>query len=113
MEYKVLHDHLDIYKELKDITGNYQVVVEDYRANIKTKDQAYAMKLVGFIEGLCKVRGIKCTMQMPSQRKGYLKQSKETLRGYGCNVTHIIDSYAHVLRYIDKVVKRRKPNEYS
>jgi len=108
MEYKTLDGYKEIYQELKDISGNYEIVCEDYRANIKTKDQAYAMKLVGYIQGLCITNGIKYTLQLPSQRRGYLKQSKETLKNYGCNIPHVIDSYAHVLRYIDKVVKKEE-----
>lgn len=108
MEYKTLDGYKEIYKELKGISGNYEIVCEDYRANIKTKDQLYALKLVGFIEGYCVSNGLKIKTQMPSQRKGYLKQSKETLKGYGCNIPHVIDAYAHVLRYIDKELNKVK-----
>lgn len=105
MEYKTLDGYKEIYKELKGISGNYEVVCEDYRANVKTKDQLYALKLVGFIEGYCIANGIKCTMQYPNVRQGYLKQSKITLKGYGCNISHVIDAYSHVLRYKDKEIK--------
>lgn len=102
MEYKTLDGYKEIFKQLKEAKGNYEIVCEDYRANIKTKDQLYANKLVGFIEGYCITNGIKIKMQMPSVRKGYLSKSKETLKNYGCKIPHIIDAYAHVLRYIDK-----------
>jgi hypothetical protein len=105
MEYKTLDGYKEIFNELKQAKGNYQIVCEDYRANIKTKDQLYANKLVGFIEGYCIANGIKIKMQYPNIRKGYLNQSKQILKGYGCNIKHIIDAYAHVLRYINKELK--------
>lgn len=105
MEYKTLDGYKEIFNQLKEARGNYEIVCEDYRANIKTKDQLYANKLVGFIEGYCITNGLKIKMQYPSQRTGYLSKSKATLRGYGCNIPHIIDAYAHVLRYKDKECK--------
>lgn len=105
MEYKTLDGYKEIFNELKQAKGNYHIVCEDYRANIRTKDQLYANKLVGFIEGYCIANGIKIKTQMPSVRKGYLNQSKQTLKTYGCNIKHIIDAYAHVLRYIRMELK--------
>lgn len=107
ISYGVLNTHQDIYDILK-ISKDY-VVMEDYRARITTKDQLKAAKMCGFIEGICNIYDIKVYKQMPSVRKGYLELAKNlVLAKTTISTPHVIDALAHVLRFLDKVVKRRK-----
>jgi hypothetical protein len=93
----------DIYIKLNQILFINKpniIIIEDYRNNIKSQSQRFALELIGFIKGLCSLKNIYYKMQMPAVRKGYIKQAKNMLPE--TSPAHIIDALAHALRFIDK-----------
>lgn len=98
--WKELNNYKEIYEKL--YSCYFHIVYEDYRANVSTRSQIYACKLCGFIQGICEIRDLRYTPQMPSVRKGFIKEAKELSSKHEIKSPHIIDSIAHGLRYIYK-----------
>ena len=105
-KFDILRGYEDIYKILKQINPfNEMVLFERNVGKMATEDQYYMCKLVGFIEGICKIKNFTNESNPPMIRKGFIDISRKYFLKHfkiGTYKKHNIDAFSHVLQYINK-----------
>ena len=80
--------------------GSFHVVIEDFvGSGPRSKDITDTIKLLGFLEGLCKWKDIPYTVQHPQKRMHMLDRAKST-DSFSTLGYHAIDALAHVLAHV-------------
>ena len=87
------------YQSLVDHVSHAGIIVcESFAGNTANPDHQATVRLIGFLEGLCELRGLPFVLQVPSTRYPFRETARRMLTEYH---VHAADALAHGLAYMN------------